>query len=124
MITVQPEDQLDQTPGSTVTFSVTVTGTVSPTYAWTFNGQGVSDSSKYSGAGTTELTVMGVQTSDEGNYVLLVLDSSAGSPVSFSDPAALSVRKLVCRVYYVMYIAWHCIVYVPFMLSIACTIYM
>ena len=94
---MQPADQLDQTPGSTVTFSATVTGTMSPTYIWTFNGQGISDSSKYSGTGTTQLTVTNVQTSDDGNYVLLILDSSAGSPVTFSDAAALSVCKLVCE---------------------------
>ena len=87
--------QLNQIPGSTVTFSVTVTGVTSPAYFWTRDGHPLSNTpGKYAGTGSSVLTVMNVQNSDEDEYGVVVVDSSTGG-TQFSNTAELTVCKLV-----------------------------
>ena len=94
-IDADPVDQLDQVPGTDVTFTVIVTeseGALPPTYLWLKDGQTImADPAKYSGFTTTVLTVLNVQEADEGNYGLFAFDTT---PV-FSGVAQLTVCKLV-----------------------------
>ena len=92
-ISAHPAAQLDQTPGSDVTFSVTVTGGTGPlTYSWLRTGQQLSDSTKYGGLGTNQLTVMNVQESDEGFYSVSVVDFGTFTFL-FSNAAQLTLGK-------------------------------
>ena len=92
-IDADPVDQLDQVPGTDVTFTVMVTEGAQPvSYFWLKDGQTImADPAKYTGLTTTALTVYNVQEADEGNYGLFAFDSS---PV-FSGVAQLTVCKLV-----------------------------
>ena len=92
-ITAHPVDQLDQVPGTAVTFTVMVTEGAQPvSYLWLKDGLTImADPAKYTGLTTTVLTVHNVQEADEGNYGLYAFDRT---PV-FSGVARLTVCKLV-----------------------------
>ena len=92
-ITANPVDQLDQVPGTAVTFTVTVMeGEQLPAYIWLKDGRTLTENpAKYAGFTTPVLTVLNVQEADEGNYVLFAFDRA---PV-FSGVAQLTVCKLV-----------------------------
>ena len=81
-ITTQPQSQ-SVSVGSSVTFSVAVTGTT-PSYQWRFNGANIS------GATASSLILSNVQLSDAGNYSVFV-SNSAGSVISAD--AALTVTS-------------------------------
>ena len=80
-ILTQPQAQIVPT-GTTVTFSVTVSGAPPPTYQWNKAGQPIS------GATSSTLTLNNVQASDASTYTVVVTNS-LGSATSF--PAFLSV---------------------------------
>jgi len=81
-ITTQPSSQAVN-PGSSVTFTVTASGTAPLTYQWTFNGANIS------GATAASFTKSNVQSSDAGNYAVVV-GNVAGSATSAN--AVLSVN--------------------------------
>ncbi len=56
--------------GSAATFSVTATGTPSPSYQWTFDGANIA------GATGTSLTLNSAQTTDAGSYAVVVTNSA------------------------------------------------
>lgn len=80
-ITRQPQS-LAVTAGATAQFSVTATGTPSPTYQWMHDGAAVS------GATNATLSLANVQTSDAGSYTVVVTNSQ-GSVTS--ETATLTV---------------------------------
>lgn len=59
-----------RTINSTVTLSATVVGATPLTYAWTRNGDPVSNAGRFSGATTGSLVITGIQMEDAGQYVL------------------------------------------------------
>ncbi len=65
--TTQPEDQLETTPGSNVSFRVNASGT-DLIYQWRRGQSDLSDTEKFLGTDTRELTVVAVEEADEGNY--------------------------------------------------------
>lgn len=73
-ITTQPVSQ-SVTPGATVTFRVTATGTAPLSYQWRFKGTNVS------GATTSSYTRSNVQSTNAGNYSV-VISNSVGSVTS------------------------------------------
>jgi Peptidase family M23/Immunoglobulin domain/Immunoglobulin I-set domain len=81
-ITTQPQSQ-SATAGNAVTFSVTATGTAPLSYQWRFNAANIS------GATSSSYTKSNVQSSDAGNYSV-VITNSAGSVTSAN--AALTVN--------------------------------
>jgi hypothetical protein len=80
-ITVQPMSQ-QVSPGSTVTFSVTATGTGPLSYQWRFNGTDLS------GKTSSMLQLNNVQSADIGIYDVVVSNSEDSQT---SDPAFLIV---------------------------------
>ncbi len=75
-------------------FSLTVAGGVeSVDYTWLKNTQVITHSPKYSGIGTGTITVLSANEEDEGSYICLAVIDQAHA--FFSDPASLTVRKLV-----------------------------
>jgi hypothetical protein len=81
--------------GGNVTFVVSATGSPAPTYQWYMDGQPVEDNGRISGNDTNQLTINPVQTSDFGNYSVVVSNSlgnvtsnavtlSVNSPLSFT----------------------------------------
>jgi len=85
-ITVQPASQTT-TIGSSVTLSVTATGTAPLTYKWERNGVDLP------GKDSSTLTITNVQASDAGTYKVKV-DNAFGPPVN-SDLAVLTVTTPV-----------------------------
>ncbi len=73
-ITTQPQSQTT-TAGSNVMFSVAATGAPAPTYQWDFDGAPIS------GATSSSLSLTSVQSSNAGNYTVIVTNS-AGSVTS------------------------------------------
>jgi len=69
-ITSQPDDQII-TLGSTATFSVTATGSVTG-YQWYLDGSPLSNGGNISGATSATLTITNASTSDMGNYTCQV----------------------------------------------------
>jgi sugar lactone lactonase YvrE len=84
-ILIQPQAQI-ASPGTTVTFSVTVSGAPPPTYQWNKAGQPIS------GATSSTLTLNNVQAGDASNYTVVVTNS-LGSATSV--PAFLVVHTLI-----------------------------
>lgn len=80
-ILTQPQAQIVPA-GTTVTFSVTVSGAPPPTYQWNKAGQPIS------GATSSTLTLNNVQTSDASTYTVVVTNSLGSAT---SSPAFLSV---------------------------------
>jgi sugar lactone lactonase YvrE len=85
-ITTQPTNQT-VVVGGTATFSVTAGGTPSPGYQWNFNGTNL-----LAGATNTSLTLTNVQTTNTGNYSVVVANV-AGSVTSSN--ATLTVVPLL-----------------------------
>ena len=70
MIIIQPVDQLNVLPGSTVNFSVAVINAVSPQYVWRKDGTPIRNNPRYLGLGTPLLTIVDVNKDDEGIYTV------------------------------------------------------
>ncbi|HWH70851.1 MAG TPA: immunoglobulin domain-containing protein, partial [Candidatus Sulfotelmatobacter sp.] len=70
-ITVQPASHL-LVVGSTTSFNVAATGTAPLTYQWQRNGSNLSNGGRISGATSATLTLANVQTTDAGNYQVVV----------------------------------------------------
>ncbi len=97
-ILVHPADQLDVVAGSDVTFSVTLTRPVESTddFRWFFDNTPIPDTStRHSGLGTPELTVVGANSGDEGEYTVYVFTSDGFNP---SNGAQLQL--FVCKCSY------------------------
>ncbi|MDB6124071.1 MAG: Immunoglobulin I-set domain protein [Pedosphaera sp.] len=72
-ITTQPQGQTVEA-GSNVTFSVTATGSNPLAYQWSFNGNPISS------ATLSSLTLTNVQSSNAGNYTVLVSNGAGNVP--------------------------------------------
>lgn len=86
-ISTEPANQTMST-GSTVTFSVGVSGTAPFTYAWSKNGSPLANGGKISGATSAVLTVASIADTDAGSYSCTV-SNNAG--IASSDPGLLTV---------------------------------
>lgn len=86
---VQPEDKT-VTVGSTVEFSVVVSGAASPTYRWKRDGVALSDQDCISGATTATLVLSGVQLSQSGLYSVEVNNNGV---LAESEGAILLVQS-------------------------------
>ena len=64
--------------GSDITFTAITTG-IGLSYQWKFNGVDLSDSASVSGSKTKSLKLIGVQSTQEGTYSLVVQDSLGNS---------------------------------------------
>lgn len=82
VITGQPHG-LTVTKGQTATFSVTATGTPSPTYQWRKNGTDIQ------GASSSSYRIPNATMADSGARFTVVVSNGAGSATS--DPATLTV---------------------------------
>lgn len=76
-ITSQPAD-LTVNPGATLNFSVSALGTAELTYQWRKDGVDLVNSSRISGATSASLAITGATDADEGNYTVVVTNSTAG----------------------------------------------
>lgn len=84
------EDQVDIEEGSTVTFSIIVTG-LRLTFNWMFhNGSQLSMDVKYVGQNTSVLTIYSITQQDSASYQCQV-SNAAGTVISL--PARLSISK-------------------------------
>ena len=93
-ISMQPSDQLEEVPDSTVTFMIAATtaaGTLS--YQWQRNGVGIAAASGVSGINSATLTITNVQEVNEGSYSCVVTNP-AGSTTSTT--AQLTICKYMC----------------------------
>lgn len=89
-ITGEPQN-LRASLGATASFCVAVTNAPNPHYQWLKDGVSLADNERLSGAAGPCLTIANVQTSDLGNYsVIIQTDSGAVS----SSPAALWLGPL------------------------------
>ncbi|MFP9113249.1 T9SS sorting signal type C domain-containing protein [Flavobacterium sp. RHBU_3] len=86
----QPADQ-NLCPGSTATFTVTLTnnstGTESPTYQWEKNGVAISNGGNVSGATSATLTITNITSADYGIYRCVVTNVTGAA---FSNMAYLN----------------------------------
>jgi MYXO-CTERM domain-containing protein len=80
----QPQNQT-VTAGANVTFSVTATGKLAPTYQWYFGGAMIS------GATSSTLALTNVQSANAGNYTVAVTNSTRSVT---SNPATLTVNPV------------------------------
>ena len=93
-ITLQPSDQSEVVPGSTVMFMITATtaaGTLS--YQWQRNGDDIPPASGVSGTNSTTLTITNVQEVNEGSYSCVVTNDAGNTT---STTAQLTVCKYMC----------------------------
>ena len=87
-ITLQPTNQMVGA-GTTATFAVTASGTAPLGYQWQVNGTNLVDGTNlftgeiFSGSNTNVLAISNVQTNDEGNYSVIVMN--AGGSVTSSN---------------------------------------
>jgi Concanavalin A-like lectin/glucanases superfamily/Immunoglobulin I-set domain/Immunoglobulin domain len=102
-ITTQPVSQT-VAAGSTVSFSVTATGTAPLTFQWQFNGQNLANSTHYLGATSNMLTIVGVSAADVGSYRVVVSNAS-GSANSIT--VALALQQQGCAPAPPGLIAWY-----------------
>jgi alpha-tubulin suppressor-like RCC1 family protein len=86
-ITLQPAGQTLM-QGSNVTFAAAASGDAPLSYQWYFNGSALVDNGQVSGSTTTNLTIINLQFTNGGNYVL-VATNLVGSAAS--TPAMLAV---------------------------------
>jgi len=94
VISVQPANQPDVDPDSTVMFNIiAMTDAGSLSYQWQRNGVDIPPTSGVSGINTSTLTITSVQESNEGMY-RCVVTNDAGS--TNSSPAQLTVCKYMC----------------------------
>jgi len=84
VITSQPPNQIVST-GQTAMFSVTATGTPSPTYQWQKNGANIS------GATSASYTTPTVTTADSGEQFRVIVSNALGNITS--NPATLTVNS-------------------------------
>jgi hypothetical protein len=89
-ITQQPQSQAVNA-GGTATFSVTATGDGTPAYAWSKDGQPLSDDGRIVGAATATLTINSVVPEDAGSYSVEV---TGGCGDVSSQSATLTVNAL------------------------------
>jgi hypothetical protein len=73
-ITTQAQSQ-SVAAGSSITFSVTVSGTAPLSYQWQKNGANLADGGNLSGATSSALALANVQTNDAGAYQVVVTNS-------------------------------------------------
>jgi hypothetical protein len=73
-VTTQPQSRTNA-PGTTATFAVAATGTAPLLYQWRKGGSNLSDAGRVSGATTFMLTLANVQTSDAGEYNVVVVNA-------------------------------------------------
>ncbi len=83
VFTLEPQSQ-SVPPGANVTFTGAASGTPAPTYQWQFNGNDIA------GATDTSLTLINVQSSNQGNYTLTA--SNPGGTI-ISSNAVLTVQS-------------------------------
>ncbi len=95
-IVTQPQTQT-KILGSNVAFTVKV-GTANPptqpvTYQWYHDGETVTNSSRISGATSTNLTILNVATDDDGDYQVLISNPATAfnGDYVYSDSATLTV---------------------------------
>ena len=91
VITQQPQSQSVVTYG-TASFTVAATGTGPLSYQWQFNGTNLVDGGNVSGSATTNLILTGVNSSEAGNYNVVVSNPYA---VTNSSVAILTVPQTV-----------------------------
>ncbi len=98
-ITTQPANQVDINEGTNAVFSVVASGALL-SYQWKKGGNDISDDDgPYSGTTTNTLTVLSVDSSDEGDYTVCVINEA---DTVTSDPAAtLTVCKYSNNIIYV-----------------------
>ena len=89
-MTDQPDDLLDQTPETDVSFSITATGTEPLYYQWQKNESDLTDGGRISGATTNMLHISSIMSDDEGGYMCEVTNH-VGSDVS--DTAQLTIGR-------------------------------
>ena len=78
--------------GGTATFAVVAGGSPAPTYQWRRNGVNLVEGGRITGTQTATLTIAGVLTADNGNYDVVVANTTAvGAYSTASNSAALSV---------------------------------
>ncbi|MEI6569367.1 MAG: immunoglobulin domain-containing protein, partial [Verrucomicrobiota bacterium] len=70
----QPQDQTSLV-GGTATFGVQATGTAPLSYQWRFNGTELVNGGRISGATDSILTFTNIQTTDAGNYTVVVTNA-------------------------------------------------
>src|SRR5581483_2562206 len=75
IITSQPQSQTNEV-GAVVAFQVGATGTAPLSYQWLKDASNLSNGAKISGANSNVLTLTNLQTSDTGNYSVIVSNSS------------------------------------------------
>lgn len=78
--------------GGNASFTV-VTSPAATTYAWTLNGNPISNGGEFSGATTATLTITGVSAADVGHYRVLV-GNTLGSVYSQNAPLAINSLNL------------------------------
>ena len=84
MVVLQPAG-LTTGASSNVTLSLCAVGSLPLSYQWQHDGVALADGPMVSGAATSTLTLLNVQTSDTGNYSAVVTNS-AGSTLSSNAP--------------------------------------
>ncbi|MFI5336099.1 MAG: MBG domain-containing protein [Opitutales bacterium] len=89
-ITTPPASQAVNV-GDTVNFSVAASGTAPFTYQWRKDGGNLTDAGSLSGSTTATLTITGAQTTDAGNYDVVVTNAAGNST---SAAATLTVSQL------------------------------
>ena len=89
----QPEDQLEVTPGNSITFTVVAAGDLLM-YTWQRNMVNLFDVGKFSGMNTPTLTITDVQEEEESTYRCVV--SNVIRNVT-SRGAQLTVCKYTCN---------------------------
>ena len=90
MIDNEPQDQIDINQGQDATFTVVASG-VMLIYQWMKDGAAIADTpNTYSGTMSDTLTVLSVDSSDEGEYSVLI----ANNADILSEPATLTICKL------------------------------
>ena len=87
LITAQPVGTAVD-PGTTVNFTVTAAGAPTLTYQWLKDGTNITDVGSFTGTTTSNLTVTSAQTTENGNYSVIVANDY-GSVTS--SPAILFV---------------------------------
>lgn len=75
-VVVQPPQNVSAGAGSSVQLRVQVTGTAPVTYRWRRNGANLSDGNRAFGSATARLAINSAQTSDAGNYTVVVSNGS------------------------------------------------
>ncbi|HWH68088.1 MAG TPA: LamG-like jellyroll fold domain-containing protein, partial [Candidatus Sulfotelmatobacter sp.] len=73
-ITTQPQSRTNLA-GQAATFSAVASGSEPLSYCWCWNGVGLNDGGRMSGATTNALSIASVQASDAGDYTLVVTNS-------------------------------------------------